>query len=101
MGFCGPWGPSFVGSFRVNYAVRTAYLHARYIWASTADGSFSIGEDTENENLGRGTLIKIHLKDEAQVRGEAPCRVIRCAFSSSYLVVGTRTDAVQFINSVT
>lgn len=41
--------------------------HPRYIWASTADGSFTISEDTENEPLGRGTLIKIHLKEEAQV----------------------------------
>ncbi|MEW5297802.1 MAG: hypothetical protein WDW36_000986 [Sanguina aurantia] len=38
----------------------------QYIWSSTADGSFSISEDTENEPLGRGTLIKLHLKEEAQ-----------------------------------
>jgi heat shock protein beta len=37
----------------------------QYIWSSTADGSFNIVEDSENEPLGRGTLIKIHLKPEA------------------------------------
>jgi HSP90 family molecular chaperone len=37
----------------------------RYIWSSSADGSFTIVEDSENEPLGRGTLIKIHLKPEA------------------------------------
>lgn len=37
----------------------------RYIWGSSADGSFSIAEDTEGEQLGRGTLIKLHLKPEA------------------------------------
>lgn len=40
----------------------------RHIWASTADGSFTVEEDKENEPLGRGTLLKIHLKAEAKVR---------------------------------
>jgi HSP90 family molecular chaperone len=39
----------------------------RYIWASGADGAFTVSEDDENEDLGRGTLIKIHLKEDAQV----------------------------------
>ncbi len=37
----------------------------RYIWSSTADGSFNIVEDEENAPLGRGTLIRMHLKPEA------------------------------------
>jgi heat shock protein beta len=37
----------------------------RYIWASGAEGSFSISEDEQGEPLGRGTLLRIHLKDEA------------------------------------
>lgn len=37
----------------------------RYIWESRADGNFAISEDTENEPLGRGTEIKIHLKKDA------------------------------------
>jgi hypothetical protein len=37
----------------------------RYIWASGADGTFSIKEDTEGEPIGRGTVIKVHLKPEA------------------------------------
>jgi hypothetical protein len=45
---------------------------ARYIWESGADGNFAVSEDTENEPLGRGTLINLHLK----VRGsqQAMCR---------------------------
>jgi hypothetical protein len=40
----------------------------RYIWASGADGAFSVSEDDgENEDLGRGTLIKIHLKEGEEV----------------------------------
>jgi HSP90 family molecular chaperone len=37
----------------------------RYIWESKADGNFAVIEDTENEPLGRGTEIRIHLKEEA------------------------------------
>eukprot|EP00879_Flechtneria_rotunda_P006822 GHRR01007166.1.p1 GENE.GHRR01007166.1~~GHRR01007166.1.p1 ORF type:complete len:676 (+),score=237.26 GHRR01007166.1:233-2260(+) len=39
----------------------------QYIWASGADGAFTVSEDEgENEDLGRGTLIKIHLKEDAE-----------------------------------
>eukprot|EP00878_Enallax_costatus_P000207 GHUV01000266.1.p1 GENE.GHUV01000266.1~~GHUV01000266.1.p1 ORF type:complete len:827 (+),score=175.61 GHUV01000266.1:179-2659(+) len=39
----------------------------QYIWASGADGAFSVSEDQgENEDLGRGTLIKIHLKEGSE-----------------------------------
>lgn len=37
----------------------------RYIWESKADGAFAVSEDTENEPLGRGTEIRLHLKEEA------------------------------------
>jgi hypothetical protein len=40
----------------------------RWIWSSDAGGSFNLSEDKgENGDLGRGTLIKIHLKPEALV----------------------------------
>merc|ERR1712196_537763 len=38
----------------------------QWIWQSKADGNFAISEDTEGEALGRGTEIKIYLKEEAQ-----------------------------------
>ena len=34
----------------------------QYIWESAADGNFAVSEDKENEPLGRGTLIRMHLK---------------------------------------
>ena len=37
----------------------------QHIWESAADGNFAVSEDTENESLGRGTEIRIHLKEEA------------------------------------
>ena len=36
----------------------------QWLWSSTANGSFSVSEDG-GEPLGRGTLIRIHLKEEA------------------------------------
>ena len=38
----------------------------QWIWQSKADGNFAISEDTEGEAIGRGTEIKIYLKEEAQ-----------------------------------
>ena len=44
----------------------------QWIWQSKADGNFAISEDTEGEALGRGTEIKIYLKEEAQEYLEKP-----------------------------
>lgn len=41
------------------------YLTFRYVWESKADGAFAISEDTWNEPIGRGTEIRLHLKEEA------------------------------------
>jgi len=41
------------------------YLICRYVWESKADGAFAISEDTWNEPLGRGTEIRLHLREEA------------------------------------
>ena len=38
----------------------------QWIWQSKADGNFAISEDTDGEAIGRGTEIKIYLKEEAQ-----------------------------------
>ncbi len=35
------------------------------MWESSANGAFAISEDADGEPLGRGTLIRLHLKEEA------------------------------------
>ena len=37
----------------------------QWVWESAADGAFSLSEDVGGEPLGRGTLIRIHLKEDA------------------------------------
>lgn len=36
----------------------------QYLWESSAGGTFTLTQDTEGEQLGRGTKMVLHLKDE-------------------------------------